>query len=134
MNFGFSVGDFVTLGQLAWKIYGSFKAAPESFQSLSRDLLSFNAVLKEAEQVIFARPLSLSQKHRLKFIHDGCYAVLKDLQKLVDRYEKGKRTWERFRWGLEDIAELRVRLIANTILLNTFIRHARPRYDCSSLS
>lgn len=101
MSFGCSVGDFVALGTLAWNLYKSYKAAPGSFQSLSLDLLSFHAVLKEAEEAVFARPLSPSKQRGLNPVHDGCYGILKDLQSLVDRYDnmgtQGKRTWERMR-------------------------------------
>ena len=130
MSFGCSVGDFVTLGTVTWKLYKSYKEAPGSLQNLSLDLLSFHAVLKEAEETIFERPLSPSKQQGLKAVHDSCYGVLIDLQKLVDKYEnmgtQGKRTWERIRWGNEPIAELRARLTSNTTFLITYIKHVIP--------
>lgn len=127
MSFGCSVGDFVTLGTTSWKLYKLYKDAPGSLQSLSLDLLSFHAVLKEAEETLFARPLPPSKQQGLKAVHDSCYGVLTDLQNLVDKYEnmgtQGKRTWERFRWGNEPIAELRARLTSNTTFLITYMRY-----------
>ncbi|KAL8642606.1 MAG: hypothetical protein Q9226_008488 [Calogaya cf. arnoldii] len=102
MSFGFGVGDFVTVGTLAWKVYKNVykaaKDAPESFQKVHRDVLSLHAVLKEAGESIFDPPLSLQRQQRLHTIVDGCTSVLDDLQGLVNRYEEmgtqGKLTWK----------------------------------------
>jgi hypothetical protein len=131
MNFGCSVNDFVALGILAWKLYKSYKDAPESLRNLSQDLLSFHAVLREAEETIFARSISSSRQRRLKAVHDGCFAVLMDVQGLIEKYEnmntQGKRTWERVKWGTENVTELRARLTSNAAFLNTFyIRQVFP--------
>jgi hypothetical protein len=126
MSFGYSVGDFVAIGALAWKVYKSCKGAPESFGNISSEVWSLQAVLKEAEETVFAQPLSPQKQDGLKAVGDGCYRVLEDLQKLVEKYEslgtQGKRTWDRMKWGTEDIAELRSRLTSNSVLLMTWIR------------
>ncbi|MCJ1272192.1 hypothetical protein MMC22_012100 [Lobaria immixta] len=125
MGFGYSVGDFVAIGQLAWKIYKVCKDAPESFKNIAQEVLSLHAVLKELEETYSDANFSAAQQSRLRIVGDGCRAVLEDLQGLVDRYKsldtKTKRTWDRLAWGSEDIAELRSRLISNTGLLTTFI-------------
>ena len=129
MNFGFSVGDFVTIGNLAWNVYKSCKGAPESFGNISHEVLSLHAVLKETEETAFVHPLSPTRQANLKTVGDGCYRVLEDLQTLVKKYERlgtrSKRTWDRMGWGTEDIVELRSRLTSNTVLLTAFIRCAR---------
>jgi hypothetical protein len=129
MSFGYSVGDFVTLGQLAWKVYKSCKDAPESFSNISQEVLSLHTVLKEAEEILSEQSLSASKQVSLKTVSDGCYRVLQDLQCLLARHEslgvKSKRTWDRLRWGSQDIEALRSRLISNTVLLVAFIRYAR---------
>ena len=52
--------------------------------------------------------------------------MLSDLQALVDKYEslgtQSKRTWDRMKWGAEDIVEIRSRLISNTTMLTAYIR------------
>ena len=127
MSFGYSLGDFIAIGTLAWNLYKSCKGAPESFGDISSEVLSLHAVLKEAEETIFAQPLSPTKQERLKVVGDGCYHVLKDLDKLVQKYQslgtQSKRTWDRMRWGTEDIAELRARLTSNTGLLTAWIRY-----------
>lgn len=82
-------------------------------------------MLKECEETLFTRPLPSARVERLKTIKDGCDKVLVDLQSLVQRYEslgtQSKRTWDRMRWGTEDIAEKRARLTSNTTLLTAFL-------------
>ena len=126
--YGFGVGDFVAVGTLAWNVYKSCRAAPGSFSNISTEVLSLHAVLKEADETIFRSPLSPESQARLKTIGDGCQCVLGDLQALVDKYEslgtQSKRTWDRMKWGAEDIVEVRSRIISNTTLLTAFIRWA----------
>ena len=82
-------------------------------------------MLKESEETLFHRPLKTTRAERLIVIKDGCDKVLTDLQSLVDKYgslgTQSKRTWDRMKWGNEDIAEIRARLISSTIMLNAFI-------------
>ena len=107
-------------------MYRSCKDAPTSFQNISMEVLSLQAVLKETEETLFKGPLPDSRRERLKIILDGCKRVLEGLRRLIDSYERlsteRKLHMERLKWGLEDIAELRTRLISNMGLLNTFIR------------
>ncbi|PGH18843.1 hypothetical protein AJ79_00256 [Helicocarpus griseus UAMH5409] len=131
MSFGYSVTDIISLTTLSWKLYKTCKSAPASFASLSSEVLSLHAVLKEAEETLFPRKagpgapaLSASAQENLRVIADGCHAVLMDLQSLIDRYEGlGRKpiSWGRLKWGAEDIAELRSRLASNVAMLNTFV-------------
>jgi hypothetical protein len=126
MSFGYSVGDFVAVTQLAWTVYKSCRDAPESFNNISTELLSLHAVLKEVEEIISEQPLSETRRHHLATISHGCKCVLEDLRALVKKYEslgsQSKRTWDRMRWGSNDIAELRARLTSNVVLLTAFLR------------
>ncbi|KAK2805129.1 hypothetical protein FQN50_006374 [Emmonsiellopsis sp. PD_5] len=139
MSFGYSITDLISLTTLSWSLYKSCKSAPASFASLSSDVLSLHAVLKEAEETLFPQQydspkekqrhhstsLSPTAQENLRTITDGCHAVLVDLQLLLDRYEsigrKRSNAWERVKWGSEDLAELRSRLMTNVSMLNTFI-------------
>ena len=62
---------------------------------------------------------------RLKTVGDGCRNVLGDLQDLVDEYQslgiQSKRTYDRMKWGAEEVTEVRQRLISNTAILTAFI-------------
>jgi hypothetical protein len=128
MSFGYSVGDLIAIGNLAWTVYKSCKGAPESFNNISLEVLSLHAVLMEARETIFAQPLSPAKQERLKAVGDGCYHTLADLDSLCKKYRslgtQSKRTWDRLEWGSEDITQLRARLISNTGLLTAWIRYA----------
>jgi hypothetical protein len=127
MSFGFSISDFITVGNLAWQVYKSCKDAPESFKNISQEVLSLHAVLKEVEETFLGHPLPQSKEAALAMIAGGCQDVLQDLQSLILKYESlgsnTKRTWDRMRWHVDDITELRARLTSNTVLLTTFIRY-----------
>ena len=126
--YGFGVGDFITLGTLAWKVYKSAKSAPESFQKIHIEVLSLKAVLDEAQETIFKRPLEPKREERLQIIVKGCHSTLTDLDELISKYEslgtQTKRTWDRMRWCKEGILELRARLGNHVTMLTAFIRYA----------
>jgi hypothetical protein len=117
------IGD---IGNYAWKVYKSCKNSPGSFSNIASEVLSLQAVLKEVEETICAQSLSTDRQRRLDTVVNGCRSVLKDLEKLITHYEnlgpQGKRTWDRMKWGAEDIKELRARLTSNTSLLTAWIR------------
>ena len=127
MSFGYSVGDFIGLGQLAWQVYKSCKDAPGSFKNISSEVLSLHAVLKEVEETLSGCSLSQAKRANLVKITSGCQDTLRDLQSLVNKYEslgtQTKRTWDRMRWHSNDIAELRARLTSNTVMLTAFLRY-----------
>lgn len=126
MSFGFSVGDFIAVGKLALAVYRSCRDAPESFSNISMEVLSLHAVLTEVGELIANQEMLPTKQNSLAVITQGCDSVLKDLQALVLKYEgfgsQSKRTWDRLKWGTKDIAELRSRLISNTLLLTAFMR------------
>ena len=82
-------------------------------------------MLKEGEEILFVHPLPTARAERLNTIKEGCEKVLLDLQNLVKKYEslgtQSKRTWDRMRWGNEDVTEIRARLTSNISLLTVFI-------------
>jgi hypothetical protein len=121
MSFGYGVGDLLAIGTLAWKVYKSCKGASESFRDISSEVLSLHVVVKEAEDIVFAQTLPLAKQEQLRVVGDGCRHVLEDLDNLVKKYQslgtQSKRTWDRMRWGAEDISELRARLTSHIGIL-----------------
>ncbi|KAL8838029.1 MAG: hypothetical protein Q9170_002310 [Blastenia crenularia] len=66
MNCGYSIGHFLTLGQLAWSVYKSCKEAPTSFSNVSDEVLSLHAVINEFEENITNSALPSSQLQSLE--------------------------------------------------------------------
>ena len=87
VGFGYGVGDFIALGSLAWSVYKSCKGAPEAFGDIYLEVLSLQAVLKEAEETVFAQSLSPAKRDGLKAVGDGCHHVLTDLDNLCNKYQ-----------------------------------------------
>lgn len=124
--YGFGVGDFIAISTIVWRVYKSTKGAPEAFQNIHLEVLSLKAVVEEVEETIFKAPSKSQKQARLETITDGCTSVLADLEALVIKYNglgtQSKRTWDRMRWGNEDIAELRARLNSNVAMLTALVR------------
>lgn len=106
-------------------VYRSCRDAPESFGNISIEVLSLNAVITEIVEILSKEQMTPARTNNLAVITRGCEKVLKDLQALVDKYENlgtnSKRVWDRMKWGLEDVAELRARLTSNVVLLSAFM-------------
>ncbi|KAI8628430.1 hypothetical protein F5Y19DRAFT_476414 [Xylariaceae sp. FL1651] len=125
MSFGVGFGDLVLASKLAWAVYKACKDSGESFQRLSSEVASLHVVLKETEDYLNEFPeLDTSRVNRLQILTDGCYSTLQDLEKLMQSYDRlgtqVQRTWDRFRFGLEDLADIRSRLVSNATLLTAF--------------
>lgn len=85
MSFGYSVIDFVAVGQLACSVYKSCKEAPESFTNISSEVLSLHAIVQEFGDSLTRNTLPSSQLAGLKSVTEGCRKVLDDLQIIIDR-------------------------------------------------
>ena len=122
MSFGFGLGDFISLSALAWNCYKSCRDSSEQFQRISGEVGNLKAVLDETiEAVQDNQPLSRTREERLMRVMEECQQVLIDLEKLLNSYEsmntQTQRTWDRFRFGMEDVAGVRSRLISHTTTL-----------------
>ncbi|MCJ1246454.1 hypothetical protein MMC30_003661 [Trapelia coarctata] len=106
MSFGFAIGDFIAVGNLAWTVYKSCKGAPGSFQNISSEVLSLHALLQETREALSAHPLPVSKQANLGIVLGGCQGVLDDLQSLIEKYKslgtQSKRTWDRL--GISQIS------------------------------
>ncbi|KIK61254.1 hypothetical protein GYMLUDRAFT_43314 [Collybiopsis luxurians FD-317 M1] len=125
MSFGIGVGDVVVVSKFAWFLYKSCKESSEDFRRLSTEVASLHVVLKETEDTMSEfTDLDKSREYRLKILTDGCKTTLDDLEKLLNSYEslrtQSQRTWDRMRFGLEDLADVRSRLISQVTLLTAF--------------
>jgi hypothetical protein len=126
MSLGVGLGDVIVVSTLAWKLFKACKDSSEDFQRLSTELMSLHAVLKETEEYTKenADHLDTSRKYRLEILCQGCHGVLADLEGLLNRYDslstQTQRTWDRMRFGLKDLSDVRSRLVSSTTMLNAF--------------
>jgi hypothetical protein len=119
MSFGFSVGDFIAIGQLTWTVYRACKGAPGEFQELSRELSTLHTILHELEDEAKS-PNSLlnrrgsGRKSEFDVLQQNLSIVLKQIEDIVNRYHSlgrdQKRTWDRVKYATEDLTNLRAKL------------------------
>jgi hypothetical protein len=133
MSFGYSVGDFIAVSNLAYNVYKSCSGASESFRNIVR---SMQLVLEETQDLISENNQSLEPRRRvarLVEIKDGCHVVLRDLGELLEKYESlGSDKRDKAKWGLEEVSDMRERLSININLLTSF-NTAPARYVFSFL-
>jgi len=115
MSFGCSVGDIISVSALAWKVFKACKESSEEFKNLLSEVASLHLVLKETEELVAENGSSLrgDQGSQLLHIAGGCHKVLNEVEGLLEKYEslgtKSQRTWDRMKWGVEGIANVRTR-------------------------
>ncbi len=124
MSFGFSVGDFVAVGNLCWTVYKRCKDSSGNYKELSNEVGALHNVIKETEELLSQQQLSPEQKSKLDLSRSGCEGILQDLDKLLAKYEglgtKSQRTFDRMGFGMQNMNSIRTRLISNVTLLDTF--------------
>ena len=148
MSFGFSVGDLITVLNLANKIRKRFVDSPNQFGAISNEYVKFNRrlpsinnlinrvkglsnILRDLEDALPQRNLTDSQKANLADIEQACENVLRDLDKVIDTYctldtnpisvgHKSRKLWKRLRWEPDDMKDLRLRIVSNITALNAF--------------
>ncbi|OCK74144.1 hypothetical protein K432DRAFT_430203, partial [Lepidopterella palustris CBS 459.81] len=137
MSFGFSLGDFLAVIQLANKIRKDFAGAPSEFKGALDVVRSLSFVLHDAEVAASERDLSPEEETGLQTIRDGCQNILSELESTLNKYTelesqqtgigpKVKKTWKRLSLEPDDIRNLRSRVNENISLLNAFtLRRAK---------
>ena len=119
------------VGTLVWNVYSAYTGAPEQFRNFSQEILSLHVVLKKIEdQLCNPGPgnnnLTLSAKHTddLKILHDGLQTIMKELDALLKKYqsltEDHSISFDRLRWGQEDLLGFRERILMHIGLLTAF--------------
>ena len=125
MSFGYGVSDVVNAPAVCWKVYKKCKDSSGEFKDVSVELSCLYSVMKESEEVLSAQKLSIQQQARLQPLRDGIFDLLNELERRLEKYEslgtQSKRTLDRMGWAIEDgVAELRLKLISQTTLLDAF--------------
>ena len=138
MNFGFGVGDFLAVGKLVWDVYSAYADAPEQFRNFSHEILSVHVVFGKVEDQLCIQgfgnsafgnnsstwAISAKDAGDLKILHCGLKTTMEELDALLKKYnslsENHSISFDRLKWGQEDLVQLRDKLHSNLTLLNTF--------------
>ncbi|KAM0794814.1 hypothetical protein BDR22DRAFT_781866, partial [Usnea florida] len=124
MSFGYSVGDVLAVGQLCWKVYKKCKDSPGNYAELATEVGALHNVVKETEELLSQQALSSKQEDKLLTCRQGCESVLKDLDGLLIKYEtlgtNARWTFDRMGFGMQDMKDIRLRLISNVSMLDAF--------------
>ncbi|KAF7329011.1 ANK-REP-REGION domain-containing protein [Mycena venus] len=127
MSFGVGVGDIALVTTLTWKLYKSCKDSSEDFRRMASELAGLHAILGETKEFLeeHGQEVEDSRKNRLTILMGNCHESLEDLHALYRRYDSlntnAQRTWDRMRFGLSDLSDIRHRLISSTTMLTSFI-------------
>ena len=92
---------------------------------------SLKTVLEDLAEQMSSGQLSLQQITQLSNLVEGCRKVLEDLDSAVKKYgsldtnasglgPKTEKVWKKLKWDPRDVDALRLRLISNTTILDTF--------------
>ena len=125
MSFGFGIGDFLAVSRLCWQIYTKCKDSSGSYADLSSQVITLHGVTKETVDILGQQDLSSSQENQLQSCQKECEAVLKDLDDMLVKFEslgsKSQRTFDRLKYGMEDLNGIRIRLISSVSMLEYFV-------------
>ncbi|KAL6722363.1 hypothetical protein ACLMJK_001470 [Lecanora helva] len=125
MAIGVGIGDFLAVSRLCWQIYTKCKDASGNYADLSNQVITLHGVMKETMDMLAQQTLSPSQETQLGSCQKECEAVLKDLDQMLIKYEslgsKSQKTFDRLRYGMEDVNGIRIRLISSVSMLEYFV-------------
>ncbi|KAB8225326.1 hypothetical protein BDV33DRAFT_231663 [Aspergillus novoparasiticus] len=131
MSFGFSIGDFLAVIELANKIRKEFIDAPSQFKAIDDEVRNLSFILQDVEVDLSGKELSDNQKSQLRAITDSCRCVCDEIYEKINIYRvlesdhstglrRVVRVWKRLKWEPDDIQDLRTRISSNISLLNAF--------------
>jgi hypothetical protein len=138
MSFGYALGDFVLLTQLAWDVVQNSRKACGAHDELTTEVASLHIVLRRLElevskpnSILTRSEDSLDRREELAQLSGDCKRVLRVLDGILEKYnalseEKRSVTklWKRVQFGngeMLDLAELRVKITTSTSALTLFL-------------
>ena len=126
--------NYIAISELAVKVYTAYKDAPGEYRHISDEVESLQIIINKAARHFESTTFDENTQQQGQRVLRGCQNVLEDLNCLIEKYDglasgSPSQVLRRVKLGMEDIATLRVRLISNTGLLNSFIQ----RFDISTM-
>ncbi|KAL9608481.1 MAG: hypothetical protein Q9167_006689 [Letrouitia subvulpina] len=115
MSFGVAVGDFIAVGNLAWKVYRSCKGMKAEFEEVANEARAAHTVLKELEDEAKEERSTLNRhgaarKREFMTLIGGLHGALAELDKIVLKYQsltrRERRIWDQLKLATEDLKSL----------------------------
>ncbi|GLA41419.1 hypothetical protein AnigIFM63309_009509 [Aspergillus niger] len=140
MSFGYGVGDFLAVVNLAKTIKERFVNAPEQFKQISEASKTLCNVLRDIENTYQQAGLNTKQKKHLDDVYRFCYNDLNELLRRLDKYQElnigtnslggaYRRFWKRLKWDQARMAEMHQRIHSDihvfSLLSTSLTRYAR---------
>ncbi|KAE9366586.1 hypothetical protein N431DRAFT_76822 [Stipitochalara longipes BDJ] len=138
-GFGFGIGDFFALGQLALDVYKSCKTASEDLKNLSSEILSLLEILQALRTLQSDHSLPEWNQGTLANLLSTCRDVLQDVQAQVEKRKSFKSDrkrmllFDRLKWGKYDIDVLTTRLTRNRAIFAIFLMAAESALTLAKL-
>jgi len=136
MSFGFAIGDFIILLQLASRVARDSRKACGAHDELTHEVSSLHIVLQRLKKETQKPESPLNRpgdscQDELQSILAGCGKLLKTLETILTKYNalgqaerSGRKLWQRVRFGngeMQDLTDLRAKLVYYTSALSLFL-------------
>ncbi|KAF8536972.1 hypothetical protein BDD12DRAFT_982467 [Trichophaea hybrida] len=152
MSFGFAVGDFIAVGQLAWTLYHQCylvaRGAPQEFQHLLGEVTMLSQAIQLLQKEVENPQSTLVRagEVRVRMVNEMIRRVgvtLRELERYAKRYEKlgdtsqpkRKQIWHKFRWSKDapDLDSMRNKLVYHNGIINLLLTSA-GKYEFQEVS
>ena len=144
MSFGYSIGDFVLVTQLAYSVVKNARKACGAHSALAREVNSLHVVLVRLESEV-SKPESIlsvtagsedidgrvEKRKELSGLVRDCERVLKILASILKKFNalpddqrSVKQLWQKIRFGngeMQDLAKIRSELVTHTQAITLFL-------------
>lgn len=128
MSVGFSPSDIVTLVKLATKTYQGWKNACREYADITSMLDGLFVLLgrtRDQADTPGSVLWKVSNREELRDVLRGCRKLLIELHDVVVKYEgllsSRKRNWDRLRFGVKNLGELRAKLTQHTATITAYL-------------
>ena len=121
------VHDIIAIAGLAVRVSIDFKDAPAEYRHISEEVASLKLLVEKVAPHFKSTTISQKDYQYGEKILKDCQSALEGLNSFIARYKRlvsinRRFTFEGAKLGKNDIANLQVRLISGTVLLNGFVR------------
>ena len=107
----------ITLSKLAVKVSTAYKDAPDapdSYRHISKEVMSLQMIIDKVVQYFENTALSDYDRQLGQEVLESCQSILEDLDSLIEQCTNFNK--------VQLSAELKAKLLLNTILLNSFVQ------------